>query len=345
MANHTVAIYKRNQGGDRSRQPAYPKVNYGPGTTFLLRYTAQGKRVWKTLPVQTYMEALVAAKQQELELWQRDAANLDHSTPITRTQPKPAFVEPVTPAVLPVQKPVVRDTLGMAIDTYMANIRITGRACTAQSYEVLFRQFYDSATKGGMVARQLKDITKQDLVNFAAYLQKRGCAEVTIHHKSTIVQCLLRTNDNHAALKTKYTPKDVVSYHPEEIKQLFAHATESEWLLFNFFLCSGGREGEVANAEWSQIDFIARIFTIRQTDSFNTKNSKVRRIPLPDYLVTKLKAHMLSSKGRSLFPRADGKPDERMHRVYPSGRACHAPAVCIGGGKLTRRSCLVLVWM
>jgi integrase/recombinase XerD len=311
VANHRCSIYVRSSNANRERQPAGPNVVYAPGTTFQIRFKQGDKRVWKTLSATTYPEAVVQAKEQELELFRRDSENYTISKGgITRIEPKPSFVEAV--AEPPTPKPVVRDTLGAAIDTYLANIKVMGQGTTLRCYTNLLKQFYASATKGGTVARSIKGIGKQDLVDFYAYLEGIGNSEVTRHSKLTIVQCLLRANDNHAALATGYETKAVVSYRPYEIHQLFSVATGAEHLLFSFFLATGGREQEVACAEWSQIDFVRRSFTIRQTASFKTKTKKMRIIPLPAYLVELLKAHMLSSKGSLLLPRKDGKPDNSM---------------------------------
>src|SRR5713101_3841078 len=110
MANRKCTIYVRSNGGGRERLLAYPGVDYLPGTIFLLRYKAGNKRVWKTLSATSCGAALVAAKQQELELFQRDMTNYDKHTAITKLQAKPAFVEAVAPAVLPEPKPVIKDT-------------------------------------------------------------------------------------------------------------------------------------------------------------------------------------------------------------------------------------------
>jgi integrase/recombinase XerD len=309
MANHQVSLYTRI---NRQDQPASPKASYPPLTIFFFRYTDKGKRVRRTLPRGTsYAQAVVAAKTQEVELFQRDLTNYDHSRPITRIKPKPAFVEPsAEPPEVVVKQ---RDSLGQSIDGYLRNTQTMGRKGTVRAYEVLFRQFYACATKNGMVARSIKSINKQDLISFYAYLEKLGNAEVTRHNKLTIVQCLLRANDNHAALTTEYEAKAVVSYRPDEIQKMFAVAEPEEKLLFQFFLNTGARDAEVANAEWSQIDFVRRSFTIRQTASgFKTKTKKPRIIPLPGYLVEQLKARMLNSKGRLIFGTANDKPDGNM---------------------------------
>jgi integrase/recombinase XerD len=312
VANHRCSVYVRSSSSKRERQPAGPNITYSPGTSFQIRYKDNdGRRVWKTLSATTYPEAVIQAKERELELFRRDSENYKISQRgITRIEPKPSFVEAV--AEPPTPKVVVRDSLGAAIDAYLAKIKVMGQGTTLSCYTNLLKQFYVSATKSGTVARTIKSINEQDLVDFYSYLEKLGNSEVTRHCKLTIVQCVLRANKNHAALSTGYETKVVVSYRPDEIHRLFAVATDAEKLLFSFFLATGGREKEVACACWDQIDFVRRSFTIRQNPGFRTKTKKSRVIPLPAYLVELLKARMLSSKGSLLFPRKDGKPDDAM---------------------------------
>src|ERR1700730_6903741 len=101
MATHKCSIYVRSNGGKRDRVPAYPNVQYPLGTIFQLRFKQGDKRVWRTLEASNYNEALIAAKQTELELFKADAENYDRHTPILRLLPKPAFVENTTPSVVP----------------------------------------------------------------------------------------------------------------------------------------------------------------------------------------------------------------------------------------------------
>jgi hypothetical protein len=71
MATHRCSIYVRSNGGNRDRLPAYPNTAYEPGTIFQLRYKQGNRRVWRTLDVANYNEALIAAKAQELELFRQ----------------------------------------------------------------------------------------------------------------------------------------------------------------------------------------------------------------------------------------------------------------------------------
>jgi integrase/recombinase XerD len=116
-------------------------------------------------------------------------------------------------------------------------------------------------------------------------------------------------------LCVKYVEPKVTAYRPDELMALFAAATPEEWLLFQFFLCSGAREQEVMNAEWNDIDFVDGLFTVRAKANWKPKDYEEREIPLPDFLLAKLKERMLTTKGPLLFPTKNGKPDGHFLRV------------------------------
>ena len=79
----------------------------------------------------------------------------------------------------------------------------------------------------------------------------------------------------------KFVEQTVRAYRPDELKALFAAATPEEWLLFQFFLCTGAREQEVMYAEWNDIDFVDGLFTVRAKADWTPKDHEEREIPLP----------------------------------------------------------------
>jgi integrase/recombinase XerD len=116
-------------------------------------------------------------------------------------------------------------------------------------------------------------------------------------------------------LRVKYVEQKVRAYRSDELKALFAAATPDEWLLFQFFFCTGAREQEVMYAEWNDIDFVDGLFTVRAKANWTPKDYEEREIPLPDFLVAALKKHMLEIKGNLIFPTKQGKPNGHMLRV------------------------------
>jgi integrase len=65
--------------------------------------------------------------------------------------------------------------------------------------------------------------------------------------------------------------------------------------MFQFYLATGAREGEVMHAEWTDIDFVEQICAVTEKADWKPKDSEEREIPLPDFLVATLKERMLRS--------------------------------------------------
>jgi hypothetical protein len=116
---------------------------------------------------------------------------------------------------------------------------------------------------------------------------------------------------------------------------LLAVATPKERLIFTFFVCTGLRTAEVRNAEWSQVDFTRRVFTVRQSKRYRTKSRKARYVPLPDHLLEQLKVHKLSATCELIFPTSKGKPDLNLYEKFV-GLAERAGVPCNGVHQLRR---------
>lgn len=310
MATHRVKLYIRDSV-TRDRYPAY-KAEYPQGTIFVLRYLEKGRRIWKTLGAVPYQQAVGAAKLAEAELFNRDSTNYDTSRAITRKDPVPEYVAPEPPpADLPVAvRPSVL-MLDRAIDLYIENIGKVKDADTARSYRWSLQEFFKSCGN-----KPMRKIDKQDLINYAAYLKTTGVGNCTIHNRLVSVGTLLRKNGvKDVTLRWDFTAKIVRAYREDELKALFAHANEEEWILFQFFLCTGARRNEVVYAERDWLDFVTGIFHIKETANFRPKDSEEREIRLPDFLVAKLRERMLRTKGNLIFPTPAGKPDHHMIRT------------------------------
>jgi integrase len=218
-----------------------------------------------------------------------------------------------TPAQTPKPKPVVAANgllLDAAIDRYLGNVA-TKSAKTSNGYGYTMRQFY--ASSGNLL---LSQITTQQLYDFVGYLRREGVGDRTIHNRvGEVVTFLRHFGIKDVTMRVKYVEKKVRAYRPDELRAMFAAATPEEWSLFQFFLCTGGREQEVMFAEWDAIDFTDKLFHVRQTPQFTPKDYEEREIPLPDFLVAALKERLLHSKGTLIFPTAEGKPNGHMLRI------------------------------
>ena len=289
-----ITVYLRKQG---TRQYVLADPKFPCPGSFVLRYQRAGKRVWETLPDgTTYPDARHAAVERECDLLNGVVPPKAAPAP---SRPSPASAT-TTGGLL----------LDRAIDLYLAN-NATKSGKTVSAYAYCMQQFYRVVGNKPMAA-----ITQQDLVDFVGAMRTEELSDRTIHNRVEEVVCFLRANGmKDVTLRVRYTEKTVRSYRPDELKALFAAADPEEWVLFQFFLCSGAREQEVANAAWDAIDFTDRLFHIKDSPNFTTKDHEEREIPLPDFLVEVLKRRMLDTKGSLIFPGKDDRPRRHMLRT------------------------------
>jgi integrase len=295
-----VAVYIR-KSGTREYEKASPRANYPGGTIFCLRYTQGGKRKYETLSVPDYKQASIAAQQKSIAL-QFEAIN-----PLKKPASKSA------PTPVPQPKPQIQSgelMLDAAIDRYLENVA-TKSSKTSTGYRYTLRQFY--ASTGSLV---LSTVTTQQLYDFVGYLRREGLGDRTVHNRvGEVVTFLRHFGVRDVTLRVKFVEQKVRAYRPDELKALFAAADPEEWILFQFFLCTGAREQEVMYAEWGDIDFVDSLFTVRAKANWTPKDYEEREIPLPDFLIAALKKRMLATKGNLIFPTKHGNANGHMLRA------------------------------
>ncbi|MGH7867809.1 MAG: tyrosine-type recombinase/integrase [Candidatus Dormibacteraceae bacterium] len=199
--------------------------------------------------------------------------------------------------------------LDFAIDKYVQNVQ-TKSSKTSTGYRYTLQQFY--ASTGNLV---LSQVTTQHLYDFVGNLRREGLGDRTVHNRvGEVVTFLRHFGIKEVTIRIKYVEQKVRAYRPDELKALFAVAEPEEWLLFQFFLCTGAREQEVMYAEWGDVDFVDGLFTVKAKENWTPKDYEEREIPLPDFLVAALKKRMLTTKGNLIFPTKDGKANGHMLR-------------------------------
>ncbi len=106
-----------------------------------------------------------------------------------------------------------------------------------------------------------------------------------------------------------YDEKIVDAYTREELKALKKACTDEEWLVWEYFWWSGCREGEVAHAEWCDIDFRKNVLHVQPKSNrdWKVKDKEDRFVPLPPALMKKLQERRGKSEQRDLiFPAENG---------------------------------------
>jgi integrase len=300
-----VSLYTRHNSSRKyervSAKASFGKGAFPPGTIFILRYVREGKRVFETLKdCQDLKTAHERRLTREIDLLRGTSAA---PAPRPAPTPKPVTQTPMAPSSGTLM-------LDAAIDRYKENVALKSSK-TSNGYGYSLQQFYKSVGRN----KPLTEVAKQDLYDFIAYLRREGLSDRTIHNRvGEIVTFLRHFGIKDVTLRVKYTEKKVRAYRPDELKALFAAATSEEWLLFQFFLCTGVREQEAMNAEWNDVDFVDSLFTVKAKPGWTPKDYEEREIPIPDFLVAALKKRLLESKGKLIFPTKEGKREGHMLR-------------------------------
>jgi integrase len=207
-------------------------------------------------------------------------------------------------------------SLKQAVDEFLAEKRRTKAKKTHQALKQVLEQFLQVCGRS-----YLEDIKRSDIMDkFVGALQDRGLADRTVYHRFACLISFLKANDiKIVSLKDApdYVEHEIRVYTQADLDALFAASTPMERLLFEFFLYTGCREGEVMHAEWSDLIDDCRIMLIREKKQWGwkPKGRKERRVRIPDFLAEELKASRKKAKNSLLFPNEEtGKPEGHLLR-------------------------------
>jgi integrase len=141
----------------------------------------------------------------------------------------------------------------------------------------------------------IEDITREDMLAFAAFLKKRGNAPRTVRNRVDYFQIFLHHFGLPSLLKgkdlPKFTEKQVRAYRPTELARMFGQVTQDESDLLHFLLCTGAREQEARFACWADVDLESRTYTFTEhlDLGYRPKDKEEGTIPIPDLLVKVLR--------------------------------------------------------
>ncbi len=299
-----VTLYARTSG---SRKPLKVKnINkiYPHGTAFVIRYTLDGIRRTETIAnVSDVKLAHSAARAKEAALMANDTAGLEswkarytveRAAPVLKPESKPA----AAPKVL---------MLSAAVERYAQDIRFKSNA-TQDGYNRALKNFLQICGD-----KPISTITKNDLLNYQSWMTGNGHGDHTQYNRINCIVIFLRHfGIKDVRLKIRFTKKIVSAYRPDELDALFAAATPDEWLLFMFLLCTGMRDQEAQNCEFSDIDWVKQTVKVSEKTDWKPKDCEEREIPIPNALVEALKMKMATSTSSLIFPNRDGGRDTCM---------------------------------
>jgi integrase len=237
-----------------------------------------------------------------------------------------------------------RVSLKSAIESYLARKRGKKSDKTVAKYEYILSEFVSQ------LPRHIKFVDQIDsdvLEEFFQFLKKNSAAPKTIKDKIMNVCFMLKFAGVKDPSKMIELPtiedEPVEPYSAEDLKVLFAKMDAEERVRYRFFLDTACREGEVAHAQWDDIDWKKSEYIVRTkkwtapngaSKSFTTKNHKSRRVPLSQELVKLLRKRQKESGTIWIFANGDGQPEGHFLRKFK--KVAHAAGLNCGRCTTTR---------
>jgi integrase len=270
------------------------KPEHRPEGSYFLRYaTPDGKRVWKSVGKDAQL-ALAQQVKQEKSLAAR-AVGLQ-------------LVEDV-----PAPK---RTLLSEAVTEYLAEVKESKAPKTFLAYSLTMKLFV-----AVVQTQSLEEIDRKDVLAFIRAMRDDGQSPRTIANRISYLKTFFRRFEVESPLlksdEVKFTEKAVSAYSGEELRILFAAADPEEYDLFQFFLCTGARDGEVQHATWPDLSFPRKTYTVKERLDlgFRPKDKEEGSIPLPDDFVELMRARQHRSTARLIFPGPRGAKNVHFLRI------------------------------
>jgi integrase len=276
----------------------------------------------------------------------------------------------VEPSAAPTRSlPVAKGrSLVESIRSYMDEVKAHKSKKTVFAYTETLLSFVESIDRDSSVDRQplkhyldnpsarlqtmtIEGITRTDMLGYKTFLEKRGNSPRTVSNRIDYFQIFLHHFGLPSLLKgkdkPKYTAKKVRGYNGVELGKMFEQATIDEADLLHFLLCTGTREGEMQFACWSDVDLVAKTYTVTEHRQlgFIPKDKEEGTIPLPDVLVDRMIARRKRyPKSQLIFLTKENSPEghalrivKRLalragvncgHCVNKQGKSCATHPVC-----------------
>jgi integrase len=183
-------------------------------------------------------------------------------------------------------------TVVEAVATFLEDLRLNGKKPKTQSaYKTMLTNYFLESCK----KQRMAEITRRDLLQFAAFLREQGLSPRTVYNKFEQLMSFLKANKITGLVGKndwpRYTEEEPEVYERAELDKFFAACDATERLWFEFFLMTGMREQEVMHCGWADVNLNRGAVTVRWKPEygFQPKQYKEREIPIPQKLVDALK--------------------------------------------------------
>jgi integrase len=183
-----------------------------------------------------------------------------------------------------------RKYLRREVNAYIQDRKDNGAMEAAQKSENVLNEFI--ATSGRTF---LDEVTRQDVLDYQAWLRKQGRTDRTIAEKHARLRSFLRYAgvDVKAVMpeKPKFEKTLPTVYSAEEIESLLSAADPYMRLVVELGYKTGLREQEMEFLEWADIDWPGKVLRVQGKPHwhFKVKDSEQRDVPIPNDLLALLK--------------------------------------------------------
>jgi integrase len=148
------------------------------------------------------------------------------------------------------------------------------------------------------------------LIKLLVTMKAENYSDRTCHNAATRCKTFLKQHGITVSVPMPRPVNKVVdAYSRTEIQTLFAAAKPSDRLLFELFLFSGLREGEISHLTYDDLNFERNVLKVSAKGSWRPKTAQERIVPLPASLMSSLLARRDASRCPFVFPNKFGMPD------------------------------------
>jgi len=302
-----IRIYKHPTAGWRTGQTVWVKRSGKP--TLTTRAVFQGQEI-ETPEGRFAVEWYENGKRQRLNV---DGDEKAATKALARQRARLQAID--AGVIVPDESKNGKRLLKDAVDEFLAEKQRT----KAHKTHVALKQVLDLFVQVAGV-RYLEDVKRHTVMGkFLGALQEQQLADRTIYHRFACLISFLKAHDIRVVTlrdAPRYVETEIRCYTQRELESLFAACLPEERLLFQFFLGTGCREGEVQHAEWPDLADNGKVFHVREKKQWDwkPKGRKERRVRVPDYLAGQLLEAQKTSATSLIFPHSSGKPDGHLLR-------------------------------
>lgn len=197
--------------------------------------------------------------------------------------------------LLKITDPQFNSLLSNQIEEFLAHVSLRCGVKTCKIYRHALQHFL--IVTGDISVTEVNERHFDKFVSETIKTVRNISANVQIRALKAFFSCLMRwkvlgSNPLEGAKQLHIAEKIPAYFSEEELKEYLQYIKDDRWLydIVLFAVLTGARLGEIANLQWRDIDLINKRIIIRSSLSYQTKNGKIRTIPIHDTLWKNLSA-------------------------------------------------------